>query len=64
MNFQEIKVDKYPFSVNVMNFDDKKVLVRLNVVDKDKGKGIIIADPRALNENTKNVTGKMLLRRI
>jgi hypothetical protein len=47
-----------------MDFDDKKVLVRLNVAHKDKGKGIIIGDPRALDENTKNVTGNMLLRRL
>jgi hypothetical protein len=47
-----------------MDYDDKKVLVRLNVADKYKGNDIIIGDPQALNENTKNVTGKMLLRRL
>jgi Fe2+ transport system protein B len=36
-----------------MDFSDKMVLVRLNMVDEDKGKGIIIGDPRTLDENRK-----------
>jgi hypothetical protein len=54
LNFQEMHVDKQPFPANVMDFNDKKVLVRPNVADKDKRKGIIIGDPQALDENTKN----------
>lgn len=36
--FQELQVDKQPFSINMIDFDDKKVLVRADVDDKDKGK--------------------------
>jgi hypothetical protein len=32
------------FPLNVMDFNDKKVLVRPNMANKDKGKRIIIAD--------------------
>jgi hypothetical protein len=39
-----MQVDKQPFPINVMDFDDKKVLVQPNMADKDKGKGIIIGE--------------------
>lgn len=53
MSFQEMQVDKQPFPVNVIDFNDKNILVRLNIASKDKDKGIIISDPRHLDENTK-----------
>jgi hypothetical protein len=48
-------VNEQLFLINVMDFNDKRILVRSNVADKDKdkGKGIIIGDPRALDKNTK-----------
>jgi hypothetical protein len=49
-----------PFPVNVMDFNDKKVLVWSNVADEDKDKGIIIGDPRVLDENTKNYYRKVV----
>jgi hypothetical protein len=42
LKFQEIQVDIEPFPMNMMNFDDKKVLVWPNAIDKGKGKKIII----------------------
>jgi hypothetical protein len=36
-----------------MDFNVKKVLIRPNVADKDKGKSIIIDDPQASDENEK-----------
>jgi hypothetical protein len=35
---QELQVDKQHFPINMIDFDDKKVLVRGDVDDKDKGK--------------------------
>jgi hypothetical protein len=37
----------------MINFDDKKVLVRPSAADKDKDKEVIIGDPREADENTK-----------
>ena len=48
-----MKVDKQPFPINTIDLDDKKVLVRSDVADKEKGKGIHIGDPRVLDENRK-----------
>jgi hypothetical protein len=48
-----MQVDKQPFPVNTIDLDGKKVLVRPEVVDKEKGKGIHIGDPRVLDENRK-----------
>jgi hypothetical protein len=53
LSFQEMQVDKQPFLINILDFNDKRVLVWPNVVDKDKGKDIIIGNPRALDVNTK-----------
>jgi hypothetical protein len=39
--------------MNLINFDDKKVLVRPSAVDKGKGKEIIIGNTRETDENTK-----------
>jgi hypothetical protein len=66
LNVQEMQVDKQSFLINVMHFSDKKVLVRSNVSDKDKSKGIIIiiiSDSRAPLKTQKSVGGKLLLRR-
>lgn len=50
-----MRVDKQPFPVNLMDLNGKKVLVWPDVADKYKDKGIIIGDPRALDENFKNL---------
>jgi hypothetical protein len=47
-----MQVHMQPFPVNMVDFDDKKVLVWLDVADKDNG-GFIIGDPRALDKNIK-----------
>jgi hypothetical protein len=44
LKFQEMQVNIEPFPINMINFDDKKVLFRLSALDKGKGKGIIIDD--------------------
>jgi hypothetical protein len=54
-------VNKKPFPINTMNLDSKKVLVRLEVTDNDKGKGILIDDPRVLDENKKIVLRKVIV---
>jgi hypothetical protein len=48
-----MQVDKQHFPVNMMDFNDKKVLFRADVANKDTCKSIIISDPQALDENTK-----------
>lgn len=52
MNFQKMQVDMQPFPVNMVDFDDKKLLVLPDVADKDNG-GFITGDPRALDKNIK-----------
>jgi hypothetical protein len=37
----------------MINFDDKKVIVRPSVTDKGKGKEVIIGDTREADENVK-----------
>jgi hypothetical protein len=44
--FQEMQVDTQPFPVNTIELTCKKVLVRPEMADKDKGKGIVISNPR------------------
>ena len=44
MKFQEMQVDTEPFPMNMIDFKGKKVLVRPNTADKDKGKEIIIGE--------------------
>jgi hypothetical protein len=39
-----MQVDTQPFPVNVVELASKKVLVRSEVIDKGKGKNIIIGD--------------------
>jgi co-chaperonin GroES (HSP10) len=45
LSFQEMQVNTQPFSINIIELTNKKVLVRPEMSDKDKGKGIIIGDP-------------------
>jgi hypothetical protein len=54
-------VNRKPFPINTMNLDSKKVLVRLEVTYNDKGKGILIDDPRVLDENKKIVSRKVIV---
>jgi hypothetical protein len=44
----------------MMDFDDKKFLFWANVVDKEKGKSIIIGDHQAPDENMKNCCRKVV----
>jgi hypothetical protein len=46
-------VDTEHFPLNMINFDDKKVIVRPSVTDKGKGKEVIIGDTREADENVK-----------
>jgi hypothetical protein len=39
-----MKLDNDPFPVNMMNFEGKKVLVRLSQAESTKGKSVIIGD--------------------
>jgi hypothetical protein len=53
LKFQEIKVDTEPFPMNMINFYNKKLLVRPNAADKGKYKETIIGNPWDANKNTK-----------
>jgi hypothetical protein len=46
-------VDIEPFPMNMIKFDDKKVLVWPSAADKGKDKEIIIGDAREADENVK-----------
>jgi hypothetical protein len=45
LSFQEMQIDRQTFPINVLDSKEKKVLVRLNVVDEGKGKSVVIGDP-------------------
>jgi hypothetical protein len=53
LKFQEMQVDTEPFPVNVIDFEGKKVLIRPSIVDKGKGKEIVIGDVREADGNNK-----------
>jgi hypothetical protein len=42
LSFQEMQVDTQPFPINIIELASKRVLVRLEVADKGKGKNIIM----------------------
>jgi hypothetical protein len=58
--FQEMQVDTQPFLVNTIELTCKRVLVRPEMADKGKGKGIIIGDPRMSNISQKEIARKAL----
>jgi hypothetical protein len=53
LKFQEMQVDTEPFPMNMIDFEGKKVLVRPNTTDKDKGEEIVIGNAREADENHK-----------
>jgi hypothetical protein len=44
-----MQVDTQPFPVNIIELARKKVLIQPKMVDKGKGKNIVIGDPHTLN---------------
>jgi hypothetical protein len=48
-----MQVDTEPFPMNVIDFEGKKVLIRPNTTDKEKGKEVIISDAWKADENNK-----------
>ena len=58
MSFQEMQVDTQPFPINTIELARKRVLVRLEVAIKGKGKNIIIGDPRTSNVSHGGVARK------
>jgi hypothetical protein len=56
--FQEMQVDTQPFPVNTIELTCKKVLVRPEMADKGKGKGIVIGDPRMTDISQKEIARK------
>jgi hypothetical protein len=55
-----MQVDTDTFPMNVIDFEGKKVLIRPSMVDKGKGKKVIIGDARKANENNKNSCRKVV----
>jgi hypothetical protein len=53
LKFQEMQVDTEPFTMNVIDFEGKKVLIWPSTTDKGKGKEVIIVDARKADENNK-----------
>jgi hypothetical protein len=56
--FQKMQVDTQPFPINTIEPTCKEVLVRPEVVDKGKGKNIIIGDPRTSNISQEEIARK------
>jgi hypothetical protein len=45
-----MQIDMQPFSINTLELTEKKVLVRLDVTNKDKGKSIVISEHCTVDE--------------
>jgi hypothetical protein len=58
-----MQVGTDPFPVNMINFDDKKFLVRPTTTDKGKGKDIIIGNPLEDDENSKISSRKVVAKK-
>jgi hypothetical protein len=56
-------VHTQPFPINIIELASKKVLVRPKVVDKGKGKNIVIGDPRMSNISQEGIAQKALDRK-
>jgi hypothetical protein len=56
--FQEMQVDTHPFPINTIDVACEKVLVRREMADKGKGKGIVIGDPRMSIVSQKEIARK------
>jgi hypothetical protein len=56
-------VDRYPFPINMIDLNDKKVLVRPVVADKDKVKSIVIDNPYAMDEKTHILSREVIAQR-
>ena len=50
--------------MNMINFDDKKVLAQPSMADKGKGKKVIIGDTRQADENIKISCRKVVTEKI
>jgi hypothetical protein len=53
LKFQEMQVDTEPFSMNMIDFEGKKVLTRPNTADEGKGKKIVIGNTGEAGGNIK-----------
>jgi hypothetical protein len=51
LSFQEMQINKQPFPINMIVLNENKILVWPNAVDKNKGKIVVISNPRVLNED-------------
>jgi hypothetical protein len=56
--FQEMQVDTQHFPINTIEPTCKKVLVRPEMADKGKGRGIVIGDPRMSIISQKEIARK------
>jgi hypothetical protein len=61
--FQKMQIDRESFFVNTLELTDKKVLVWLDVADKDKVKSIVIDEPHAINKTTHILSNKVVFQR-
>jgi hypothetical protein len=50
LSLKEVQIDRRPFSVNKLDFENPAVLIRLEQADMMKGKKVVIGDPRPLKD--------------
>jgi hypothetical protein len=53
-----MQIDRQSFPINTLEMNGKKVLVRPELANKDKGKSVVISDPRMLNPSQGVATQK------
>ena len=53
MNFAEMQVDKQPFSINTMDSEGKKMLIRPNIAESANKDNVVIGEPRNSKEGDK-----------
>jgi hypothetical protein len=58
-----MQVDTEPFTMNVIDFEGKKVLIRPSTADKEKGKEVFIGDARKADEKDKISCRKVVVKK-
>lgn len=56
--FQKKKIDRQTFSINILEINGKKVLIRPEIADKGKGNNIVFGDPLTMNPSRRVDTRK------
>ena len=55
-----MQIDKAPFPVHTLELNNPKVLIRLEQTERDKGKNVVIGDPRPMDTSDKTLAREVV----